>query len=164
MDEMPAPFATYRTEVRSEWLDYNGHMHDASYAVAFSDANEELFEALDLSADYRERTGAAFYTVETHLRFLAECGPGQTLTAATTVVDADPKKMRLYTELSCDGVLAATAESMYVHVDPALGASTDLPSDRHAQVQQLLAAHADLPRPPHLGGGVGAAREKAGQP
>jgi acyl-CoA thioesterase FadM len=162
MDEAPAPFSRYESEVRPEWLDYNGHMHDASYAIALSDANEELFEALDLSADYRASSGAAFYTVETHIRFLAECGPGQTLTARTLIVDAGPKKMRLYTELLCDGQLAATGESLYLHVDATVGATTPMPSDRQARVEQLLHAHAGLPRPAHLGRGVGAFRSDAG--
>ena len=40
-----APFAAYRKRVRAEWLDYNGHLHDAFYATVFSDANELFFEA-----------------------------------------------------------------------------------------------------------------------
>jgi acyl-CoA thioesterase FadM len=162
MDDAPAPFASYESEVRREWLDYNGHMHDASYAIALSDANEELFEELDLSADYRASTGAAFYTVETHIRFLGECGPGQTLTAKTVLVDADTKRMRLYTELLCDGRLAATGESLYLHVDSTLGATTPMPHDRQERVDQLLAAHAGLPRPNHLGRGVGSPRTGSG--
>ena len=57
------------------------------------------------------------FTVETHIRFLAECSDGQTLTASTILVDADDKRLRLYSELYADGVLAATGESLYVHVD-----------------------------------------------
>src|SRR5262245_12862774 len=82
--ELPAPFEQYEAVVRDEWLDYNGHMDDSSYAIVLSDANEVLFEALDLSAGYRETSGAAYYTVDTRIRFLAECSAGQTLTAKTT--------------------------------------------------------------------------------
>lgn len=156
MAEWAAPFAAYRCEVREEWLDYNGHMHDAFYATVFSDANEELFEALDLSAGYRDAEGKAYYTVETHLRFVAECSRGDLLTAATTLVDADAKRLRLYTELSlADGGLVATAESLYLHVDSVTGRTAPLSDDRQARVDALLAAHAGLPRPPHLGLGVG---------
>ncbi|MFL5756650.1 MAG: thioesterase family protein, partial [Chloroflexota bacterium] len=99
MAEWAIPFAVYRADVRDEWLDYNGHLHDAFYAVVFSDANEELFAALDLSEAYRAAEGKAYYTVETHLRFVAESSRGDVLTAATTLVDADAKRIRLYTEL-----------------------------------------------------------------
>lgn len=160
MSDVQAPFSTYSTDVRSEWLDYNGHMHDASYAIVLSDANEELFEALDLSAGYRGETGAAFYTVETRIRFLAECTLGQTLRATTIMVSADAKKLHLYTELHLgDGRIAATGESLYLHVDSALGVTAALPDEKHRRVQDMLAAHAHLPRPEHLGRGVGAPRQ-----
>jgi acyl-CoA thioester hydrolase len=155
MGETRTPFAAYSSEVRSEWLDYNGHMHDASYGVVLSDANEELFAALDLSADYRATTGASLYTVESHVRYLGECSLGQTLRATTMVVAADAKKVRLYTELLReDGRLAATGEFLYLHVDSAVGATTPMPRDRQVRVQEMLSAHADLPRPDHLGPGV----------
>jgi acyl-CoA thioester hydrolase len=159
MGELPAPFSTYRTEVREEWLDYNGHMHDASYAIVLSDANEQLFAALGLSAAYRTERAAAFYTVECHIRFLAECTLGQVLSAAPVMVAADAKKIRLYTELLHEGGRqAATGEFLYLHVDTTLGATTPLPPDRHDRVQEMLMAHAGIPRPADLGHGVGAAR------
>jgi acyl-CoA thioester hydrolase len=159
MPDWAAPFAVYRSEVREEWLDYNGHMHDALYATVLSDANEELFEALDLSERYRDSEGMAYYTVETHIRFVAECSRGDVLTAATTMVDADAKRLRLYTVLAVDdGPEVANGDSLYLHVDTATGRTAPLSDDRRARVDEVLAAHADLPRPPHLGLGVGAPR------
>jgi acyl-CoA thioester hydrolase len=163
MADWPAPFATYRTEVREEWLDYNGHMHDAFYATVLSDANEELFEALDLSEGYRDVEGKAYFTVETHIRFVAECGRGDVLTASTTLIDASAKKIHLYTELAAQsGGLVATGESLYLHVDPAVGRTAPLSDDRLARVHEVVAAHANLPRPPYLGLGVGAAQPPSG--
>jgi acyl-CoA thioesterase FadM len=159
MGDAPAPFAQYRTAVLAEWLDYNGHMNDSSYGIVLSAANERLFEELGLSADYRARTGASLYTVETHIRYLAECTLGQTLRATTMLVDADARKVRLYTELlHDDGRPAATGECLYLHVDSALGTTAPMPGDRQARVQEMLSAHADLPRPARLGLGVGAPR------
>jgi acyl-CoA thioester hydrolase len=151
-----AAFAAYRAQVRPEWLDYNGHLNDASYAVVLSAAHELVLEELGLSADYRASHQASMFTVETHVRFLAEVSAGQTLTATTLVVEADRKRLRLHSELYADGVLAATGESLYVHVDTAAGRSAPLPEDRQARVDALVAAHAGLPRPDHLGRGVGA--------
>ena len=157
MADVERPFTGYRTTVPAEWLDYNGHMHDASYGIALSDANEELFAALGLSREYRERTGASLFTVEYHVRYLAECGLGQSLTAETLVVAAGAKKVHLYTELlRGPGDLAATGESLYLHVDTTRGVTTALPVDRQHRVQAMVAAHAELPRPSHLGRGVGA--------
>jgi len=147
---MPELFSAYDARVLPEWVDYNGHMHDAAYAIALSDANEELFRALDLSEDYRATAGAAFYTVETHLRFVAECIEGQRLTAHTLLVSAGPKRIHLYTELFADEVMVATGESVYLHVDSTGGRTTPMPPDRQAKVDELHAAHASLPRPKHI--------------
>jgi acyl-CoA thioesterase FadM len=150
-----APFTAYREDVRPEWLDYNGHLHDASYATVLSDAHELVFASLGLSADYRVSHQASMFTVETHIRFLAECSAGQTLTATTTLVEADAKRMRLHSELFADGVLVATGESLYLHVDTTTGRTAPLPADRKSRVDAMLTLHAAVPRPPHLGLGVG---------
>jgi acyl-CoA thioester hydrolase len=151
-----APFTAYREVVRPEWLDYNGHLNDASYAIVLSAAHELVLESLGLSADYRASHHASMFTVETHVRFLAEVSAGQTLTASTMLVEADHKRLRLHSDLYADGVPAATGESLYLHVDTAAGRTAPFPDDRRREVEALRDAHAELPRPAHLGLGVGA--------
>ncbi|HEX3906394.1 MAG TPA: thioesterase family protein [Mycobacteriales bacterium] len=155
----PAPYQRYRTDVREEWIDYNGHLHDGCYAIVLSEANEVLFADLELSEDYRVETGRAMYTVECHIRFLAESKRGDTLVASSILVSADPKRMRVHTLLSRDdGTAVATGEFFYLHVDEAAGGVTPMPDDRWALVEALLNAHASLERPAHLGRGVAAPR------
>ena len=154
---MAAPFARYRTEVRDDWIDYNGHLHDAGYALVLSEANEVLLADLGLSANYRAETGRAMYTVESHIRYLAESSRGDLLRAISLLVSADPKRIRVHTALTRDdGTLIATGEHLYLHVDATAGLVTAMPPDRWAAVKALLAAHAALPRPEHLGRGIGA--------
>lgn len=150
------PFTAYRELVRPEWLDYNDHLNDASYAIALTTAHELVLESLGLSAEYRASHGASMFTVEMHLRYVAEVAGGKTLTAATTLVEADHKRLRLHSELYADGVLAATGECLYVHVDTVGGRTAPFPADRQARVDAMRAAHAGLPRPAHLGLGAGA--------
>ena len=150
------PFTAYREQVRPEWLDYNGHLNDASYAVVLTLAHELLLEHLGLSADYRESHHASMFTVEMHLRYLAEVSAGQTITASTVVVEADHKRLRLHSELSADGTLAATGECLYLHVDTDAGRTAPLPEDRRARVEELRMAHAELrPGPDGEPGGAG---------
>jgi acyl-CoA thioester hydrolase len=137
-----APFSAYREQVRPEWVDYNGHLNDASYAIVLTRAHELLLEHVGLSADYRRTHLASMYTVEMHLRFVAEVTAGQTLTASTSVVEADHKRLRLRSELYADGVRAATGECLYLHVDTVAGRTAPLPPDRRAAVDALLAQHA----------------------
>jgi acyl-CoA thioester hydrolase len=139
-----APFTAYREQVRPEWLDYNGHLNDASYAIVLTRAHELVLEHLGLSAAYRESHQASMFTVEMHLTFVAEVTAGQALTAATLLVEADHKRLRLRSELYADGVLAATGECLYLHVDTVAGRTAPLPADRQAAVDALLAAHDGL--------------------
>jgi len=151
-----APFARYTTEIRQQWIDYNGHMNDAGYAVVLSEANEVLLAYLGLSADYRARTGRAMYTVECHIRYLAECRLGDVLGAASLLVSADVKRLRVHTALTRgDGTAVATGEHLYLHFDEAAGRVTAMPPERWAAVEALLAAHAALDRPTYLGRGIG---------
>ena len=151
----PGAFARYRTDVREEWIDYNGHLHDAGYAIVLSEANEVLLDDLGLSASYRARTGRAMYTAECHIRYLAECGPGDRLGAASLLVGADVKRLRVHTALTrADGTLVATGEHLYLHVDDAAGRVTAMPPDRWAAVAALLTEHASLARPAYLGRGI----------
>ena len=153
------PYERYRTKVPEEWIDYNGHLNDAGYAIVLSEANEVLLAHLGLSEAYRVDTGRAMYTVESHIRYLAEARRGDVIEAASLLVSADAKRMRMHTLLRRgDGVPIATGEYFYLHVDQAAGGVTAMPPDRWAAVDALLSAHASLERPEHLGRGIGAAR------
>ena len=157
---LAAPFTRYRTEVRADWIDYNGHLNDAGYAIVLSEANEALLAHLGLSEAYRVSTGRAMYTAESHIRYLAEARQGDVIEAASLLVSADAKRMRVHTLLRRDdGVAIATGEYFYLHVDQAAGGVTAMPPDRWAAVDALLFAHASLERPEHLGRGVGAGRQ-----
>jgi acyl-CoA thioesterase FadM len=154
-----APYVRYRTKVRKEWIDYNGHLHDAGYAIVLSEANEALLAHLGLSEDYRADTGRAMYTVESHIRYLAEAKRGDVIEAESLLMSADAKRLRVHTMLRRnDGAPIATGEYLYLHVDQAAGGVTAMPPDRWAAVNALLSAHASLDRPGHLGCGVGAPR------
>ncbi len=155
-DRPAAPYERYKVTVGRDWIDYNGHLNDAGYSVLFSAANEVLLDDLGLSERYRRETGRALYTVASQIRYLAECKLGDVLVARSLLVSADAKRIRLHTELVCaDEVLVATGEYLYLHVDEAAGGVTPMPADRWAAVSALLAAHAALPRPSHLGRGIG---------
>jgi acyl-CoA thioester hydrolase len=145
MAEPPAPFSAYRTRVREEWLDYNGHLHDASYAAVLSEANEELFGALGLSEDYRRQCDASMFTVETRITFLAECGRDDELHAVTVVAEADPRKLTLHTDLFVGERKVATGESLYLHVDTARGKVTPMPPERWRAVERLWSTQGPAP-------------------
>src|SRR5262249_24309292 len=131
--------------------------HDAGNAIVLSEANEALHAYLGLSAGYQAETGRAMYTVESHIRYLAEAKRGDVIEAESLLVSADAKRMRLHTLLRRgDGVPVATGEYLYRPVDQAVGEVTAMPPDRWLAVDALLSTHAPLDRPGHLGRGIGA--------
>lgn len=142
-DAVPAaPFGGYRTAISGDWIDYNGHLNDAGYAVLLSAANEAVLAHLGLSQDYRAATGRALYTAESHIRYLAEAHRGDPIEAYSLLVGADVKRLRLQTLLRRgDGTTIATGEYVYLHVDPAAGGVTAMPAQRWAAVSALLSAH-----------------------
>ncbi|HEX6705603.1 MAG TPA: thioesterase family protein [Albitalea sp.] len=105
-------------EVRAEWVDYNGHLRDACYALIFSHAIDGLMDEIGLDAAGRARHGSSLYTVETHIRYLHEVRGGERVRVQTRVVSHDAKRLRvaqaMFGQHSVEPV--ATAEQVLLHV------------------------------------------------
>lgn len=146
---------SWSTVVPDAWIDYNGHLNEGYYAVAFGEASDELITHLGFDHAYRADRGT-FYTAETHIRYLTEIAGGASISCRTTLLAADPKRLHLHHDLFVgdDPEPAATQESMMLHVAH--------PGPRVAPMQEpvlsaalaLALTHAGLPRPHHQGGGV----------
>ena len=58
--EIPSPYV-YKSHVKDEWLDENGHMNVAYYMSAFDDGGEVLFADPGIGWDYtRQSIGTVF--------------------------------------------------------------------------------------------------------
>jgi carnitine 3-dehydrogenase len=75
----------------------------------------------------------------------------------TQVLGFDDKRLHLFHELwrSCDDVLLATAEQMFVHVDTTEGRARPARPEILARIARLAAAHAALPTPERAGRAIG---------
>jgi acyl-CoA thioester hydrolase len=151
---------TSGTKVLPEWIDYNGHVMDGYYLVAFSDATEAVLAALGFGPEYRDTTGRTIYTVEAHLTYRREVSLETKLSFATQVLDVDAKRIHVVHDmLDADtGERLATAEEMFIHVDQASGKVEPMPAEQAARVAEMAAAHADLERPPDVGRRIGIRR------
>ena len=111
------PLRIWQTVVPAAWIDYNGHLNEGYYGVAFGDASDALLIHLGFGEGYREAHGT-FYTVETRIRFLREVHEGSEIHAATLLLGADEKRLHVHHDLlagdSPDPV--ATQETMMLHV------------------------------------------------
>jgi acyl-CoA thioester hydrolase len=131
--------------VPPEWIDYNGHMMDAYYFMAFAEATEAFLDHVGLGQAYRERTGDGIYTVESHLCFRSEVRVAATIEYQTQLLGHDAKRLHVFHLMTSDGTIAATCELMFLHVSNER--VTPMPADRLDAVAMLAAAHAPLPRP-----------------
>jgi acyl-CoA thioesterase FadM len=150
MAERPLDF--YRTSVKLEWIDYNGHMNEAYYVLVFGFATDAFLDWIGMDGAYREGTRTSLYTVEGHIAYLQEVPLGTNLKVATTLVAADAKRVHLFHEMTrdSDGAGLATYELLALHVDQAGPRVTSMPAAILDKVLALAKRHeplaADLPR------------------
>jgi acyl-CoA thioester hydrolase len=147
-----APLRLYRTVVAPEWVDYNGHMSEWCYLLAFGDNADAFFRFLGIDEDYRA-AGHSLYTVQTHLHHRHEADEGEPLVMTMRLLDHDDKRLHIFAEMFLgDGdVLLATAEQMLVHVDMAAGRSAAMPPELGKRLDAIRRAHARLPVPEVVG-------------
>ena len=116
-DDPVIPLAsTYQTKVHPHWVDYNDHMRDSFYSLAFSLAVDKFQEETGLGAEYRKRERNTVYALEFHNYFLLEVKMFAELDIQTFVLNSDSKRIHLYQKMHSGGELVAICESMQLHV------------------------------------------------
>jgi betainyl-CoA thioesterase len=151
-----APLRLHRTDVKPEWVDYNGHMSESCYLLAFGDSADAFFRFVGIDEAYRA-SGRSLYTVETHMHNRREVSEGEPLELTLQVLDHDRKRVHIFHEMrhGDDGGLLATAEQMLVHVDMAIGRSSDIAPEVLARIAAIHDAHTVLPTPDVVGRPMG---------
>jgi carnitine 3-dehydrogenase len=146
------PLPLFETQVRPEWIDYNGHMTDSRYLQVFGDATDAVFRFAGIDDAYR-KSGRALYSVEAHLTHRCEVLALEALYVTTRVLEVADKRVRLFHALHRrrDDALVATAEQLYLHVSAPPGKASSMDNDARARLASLQAAHARLPLPPEAG-------------
>ncbi|MBS0373049.1 MAG: carnitine 3-dehydrogenase [Proteobacteria bacterium] len=149
------PLRLVDTVVRPDWVDYNGHLTDSRYFQIYGDAVDVLLRRLGIDEAYRA-AGHSPFTAETHVRYLAEVGPSESVHVTTQVLDVDAKRFRLFHRLyrTRDGVLASTCEQLWLHVDTRAGKVAPMPEAVLAPLSTIAARHAKLGRPDEAGRGI----------
>ncbi|MDE2304064.1 MAG: thioesterase family protein [Gammaproteobacteria bacterium] len=137
----------YRVAIEPGWIDYNGHLRDAYYGVAFSLAIDDLMDQVGLDAAYRARTRGTLYTMEMHCHFLREVKAQDELSIRMIVLDADHKRLLAGGVFTCARLAepVAAAEAMLLHVrQDETPASVPFPAEIAARIDALR-SDADWP-------------------
>jgi carnitine 3-dehydrogenase len=140
------PVRMLDTYVRPEWIDYNGHMTDSRYLQVFGDATDALFRWAGVDDAYRD-AGRAMYTLESHVKHVAEAKALEPIYVTTQVLELDAKRVRLQHTLHRrrDEAVIANATQVYVHVDTRVSHAAPLEPSVHERLGRLCAARAALP-------------------
>ena len=92
----PHGLSTGSRVVPPEWIDYNGHMMDAYYFLAFTEATEAFLDHLGLGAAYQARPGSGIYTAESRLCFVSGVTEGTALSYQTQLLGHDPRRLHVF--------------------------------------------------------------------
>lgn len=156
-----APIEVRGHKVKSEWIDYNGHMNVGYYGVAFDLALEEMVgDHLGIGEVYVNTAGAGPYMIQSHLQFLREMLEGDAFYFHFRLLDHDRKRLHYFGEMYAekDGVLCATQEGIIINVSQTTGRGADFPSWAMARLEQMQSDHSGLERARQMGQPIGLRR------
>jgi acyl-CoA thioester hydrolase len=123
----------WREPVQDAWIDYNGHLSEPYYVLAFGHATDAVMDMVGIDEAYREANGASLYTVEAHVRYLDEVSAGSDLEVRSSVIGTTGKLLWIWHELWVEGRLCATEEVLGVHV--VAGRSAPFPDEVAARAR-----------------------------
>lgn len=148
------PLSLHRAVVRGDWVDYNGHMTEFRYLQVFGDATDAFLGFIGMDQAYLDR-GLSVYTVETHIRHLAEAKANTKLDLRTTVLGLDEKRIRISHEMrDPSGQVLASAEHMLLHVNTAEGHACPMQHPLTQRLADLSAGQSRIPAPDYAGRGI----------
>jgi acyl-CoA thioester hydrolase len=157
-----AALSLYDTVVASDWVDYNGHMNDAAYALVFSRATDALMDRIGLDAAARKASGRTLYTLQVMLHYLQEASEGAPLFVACQLLEHDDKRMRVWLDMTAPGgERLAASEQLLISVAQAEGAARAAPwaFETKAALDALAKAQSGLAHPPAAGAGIALKRK-----
>ncbi len=148
--------------IEPAWIDYNGHLNMAYYSVLFDRAIDEIWAVVGLGPDYREERGMTTFAAQSNVSFLREVNLLDTVRIALQLIDYDEKRMHMWAEMrhADENWVAATNESMHLHVDLRNRRVSPMPPEVLANFAAMKSTHAELARP----AGVGAVISMRPQP
>lgn len=139
--------------VKPEWIDYNGHMNEAYYVLAFSSAIDLFMDTIGIDQDFRAAHQVSIYTLENMIRYLKEVHLSDHIRIELQVLEHDSKKIRVFSTMyqGVTDTQVATMESLLLHMDMTQHkASAFLPATKE-KLDQLAKLHEKLPTPLYSG-------------
>ena len=158
---MTKPLHLYDAIVLPEWVDYNGHMNDAAYAIPFSRAIDAMMAMVGLDEAGRVATNHTIFTLAMQMRYHHEVKQGEPLKVSGQIIEMDAKRIRLYQWLrhGVDDTLLATCEQLLASVDQSGPKIAAFPESVGEKLRAIAAEHAELTIPDDAGQGIALKRK-----
>ncbi len=152
--------AVFRTVVRPEWIDYNGHMNVAYYVLAFDHAIDVFYDALGLGRSYAESGKGSMFALALKVDYVREVREGDPLVIRTWLVDADHKRIHYAQtmEHGAQGYLAARKEGLSIHVDLTTRKSAPFSPEQQRRIEAWRQCQGVIERPDWVGQVIGIRR------
>ena len=132
----------------------------AFYNVLFDRGADQAFDRIGIGAAYARERRLTVYTAEIHVCYVRELHLGDRVTVSFQLLDSDDKRIRAYQEIRHeDGWLAATSESLSLHVDMSGPKVAPFPDDIGPRVAAMRDEHAALPMPEQAGRSIAISRK-----
>ncbi len=153
--ELSVPIQIHERVVPTDWVDYNGHTNDSRYMQITSEAGDRFMRLIGVDESYLQ-SGRSYYTVESHLNFVAQSHAGDHLRVTVQLLSHDAKRLHIFTVVQHDDdSVVATAEHMMLHVDAVAGKSSPASAEIQAKLGEIAALHDLLPKPAQSGRAIG---------
>jgi acyl-CoA thioester hydrolase len=142
-----------KSTVREEWIDLNAHMNVAYYVLAFDLAIDTLWGLFGIDGNYVSERRLSTFAVESHVRYLRELRAGDPYLITSQILAYDAKRIHQFMRMyhATDGVIAATAEWLNLHVDLDRRRVVPWPDDVAARIADVAASQDDEPWPDTAG-------------
>ena len=152
-EPIPVPFDRYRTRVRPEWIDSNGHMNMGYYVVVFDLATDAWLDWVGLDAPHREAEKVTTFCLEAHVTYHREVREGDSLRFTTRLLGHDVKRIHYIHEMfhAEEGYLASTNELMSLHVSEATRRGAPMAPAILTRLARIQAVHDAMPRLTQVG-------------
>jgi acyl-CoA thioester hydrolase len=158
-----APFVSTAMRIEPQWIDYNGHLNVAYYMVLFDRAVDECFALLGIGEEYVRTRNASMFVAEAHIGYRREVQATDMVRITLQLIDFDEKRLHFCAEMrhAYDGWLAATCETMSLHVDMSARRASPFPDDAVTNLTLMRAAHSRLATPDYAGRRIAMRRSQA---
>lgn len=151
----------YQTNVKKEWVDYNGHMNDAEYNRVFSDATDAWLALIGLNQETIQRLQYTIFTLENHITFLKEMKEDENIQVKVHLYDYDSKRVHVYMEMfNKDDICSAIYEVMLMGIDINTNRSAPFPEQILESIELYFNIIPINERPKQLGHRIGINRRK----